>query len=156
MKENYPKIYLYKRIVQAKLFIDGNYSDNIDLDNISDEAYFSKFHFIRLFKKIYGKTPHQYLTRVRIDKAKELLQKEVSVTDTCFAVGFDSITSFTGLFKRYTKIPPSEYLVQYKKRKEQIKEVPLQFIPNCFAEQKGWTNSPGKPGEEKSNFQEAD
>src|SRR5690348_8350240 len=137
MKDNYPKIYLYKRIVQAKLFIDGHYSDNIDLDNISDEAYFSKFHFIRLFKTVYGKTPHQYLTRVRIDKAKEFLQNEVSVTDTCFAVGFDSITSFTALFKKYTKLPPSEYLQQYKKRKEQIKEVPLQFIPNCFAEQKG-------------------
>ena len=152
MKENYPKIYLYKRIVQAKLFIDDHYSEDIDLDNISDEAYFSKFHFIRLFKNIYGKTPHQYLTRVRIDKAKELLQNETSVTDTCFAVGFGSITSFTGLFKKYTKLPPSEYLQQYKKRKEQIKEIPLQFIPNCFAEQKGWT----KGSSENSNFQEAE
>src|SRR5438477_11634490 len=109
MTENYPKIYLYKRIVQAKLFIDTNFSDDIDLDNIADEAYFSKFHFIRLFKIIYGKTPHQYLTRVRIENAKELLQKEISVTETCFAVGFDSITYFTGLFKRFANICPSEY-----------------------------------------------
>ena len=139
MIEKYPKIYLYKRIVQAKLFIDTHFSENIDLDNISDEAYFSKFHFIRLFKTIYGKTPHQYLTRVRIENAKELLQNEISVSDVCFAVGFDSISSFTALFKRYTKLSPSEYSRQLKKRKEQIKRAPLQFIPTCFAEQKGWT-----------------
>ena len=146
MIEKYPKIYLYKRIVQAKLFIDTHFSENIDLDNISDEAYFSKFHFIRLFKTIYGKTPHQYLTTVRIENAKELLQNEISVSDVCFAVGFDSISSFTALFKRYTKLSPSEYSRQLKKRKEQIKRAPLQFIPTCFAEQKGWT--------EKSNFEE--
>ena len=136
---DYPKIYLYKRIVQAKLFIDTHFSENIDLDNISDEAYFSKFHFIRLFKNIYGKTPHQYLIRVRIENAKELLQKETSVSDTCFAVGFDSISSFSGLFKKYTKLSPLAYQQYYKKRREQIKKAPLQFIPNCFAEQKGWT-----------------
>ncbi|MFN2440773.1 MAG: helix-turn-helix transcriptional regulator, partial [Chitinophagaceae bacterium] len=57
MTANYPKIYLYRRIVRAKLFIDDNYSENIDLDNIADEACFSKFHFARQFKKIYSKTP---------------------------------------------------------------------------------------------------
>jgi AraC-like DNA-binding protein len=146
MEENYPKIYLYKRIVQAKLFIDTQFSDDIDLDNIADEAYFSKFHFIRLFKTIYGKTPHQYLTRVRIESAKELLQKDTSVTETCFSVGFESITSFTALFRKYTKLCPSEYQQQFKKRRTQIVRSPLQFIPNCFAEQKGWTKN--------SNFQE--
>lgn len=64
--EHYPKVYLYKRIVQAKLFIDQHYAKPIDVSNISDEASFSKFHFLMRFKKIYGKTPHQYLTRVRI------------------------------------------------------------------------------------------
>lgn len=47
-------------MVQAKLFIDFNYAESIDISNIADEACFSKFHFIRLFKKIYGRTPHQY------------------------------------------------------------------------------------------------
>jgi AraC-like DNA-binding protein len=70
--ELYPRVYLYRRIVQAKLFIDSKYADKIDLDNISDEACFSKFHFIRLFNSIYGKTPHQYLTFVRIEKAQQL------------------------------------------------------------------------------------
>ncbi|MCU7550883.1 AraC family transcriptional regulator [Chitinophagaceae bacterium LB-8] len=145
MKSDFPKIYIYKRIVQAKLFIDTHFDDCIDLNNIADEAYFSKFHFIRLFKTIYGKTPHQYLTKVRIENAIRLLQKGMSVTDVSFFVGFTSVSSFTDLFKRYTKMSPSAYQRQFMEKQEQIKTDPLQFIPACFAEQKGWT--------QKSNFQ---
>lgn len=132
--------------MKAKLFIDNNYSSNIDLNNIADEAYFSKFHFIRLFKSIYGRTPHQYLTYVRLEKAKHYLRSDFTVTDTCFKVGFDSITSFTGLFKKYEGQTPSAYQQWYRQRQEQIKTQPLGFIPHCFATQKGWT--------ENSNFQE--
>ena len=81
----YPKVYLYKRIVQAKLFIDSNYANKIDIDNICDEACFSKFHFIRVFKKVYGKTPHQYLTSVRIENAKLLFKEDNAVTEVCYA-----------------------------------------------------------------------
>jgi AraC-like DNA-binding protein len=139
MAENYPKIYLYKRIVQAKLFIDMHYDEEIDLDNISDEAHFSKFHFIRLFKSIYQRTPHQYLIYVRIEKAKDLLQQGLSVTDVCYKIGFSSITSFTGLFKKLIRRSPSVYQQEYLERQAQIRKAPLQFIPNCFAENKGWT-----------------
>ena len=145
-KELYPKIYLYKRIVQAKLFIDNNFAENIDLNNIADEACFSKFHFIRLFKKIYTRTPHQYLTRVRIEKAKLLLSKDFAVSEVCYAVGFDSISSFTGLFKRAVALTPSAYQKQQSKLQADTLKTPLKFIPNCFAENKGWTKN--------SNFQE--
>ncbi|GAA4397444.1 hypothetical protein GCM10023187_06910 [Nibrella viscosa] len=136
MNDTYPKIYLYKRIVQAKLFIDSHFGEALDLNNIADEAYFSKFHFIRLFKTIYGKTPHQYLTSVRIEKAKLHLQQGTSVTETCFLVGFDSLSSFTGLFRRYLNVSPSVYQQQYHERQKLIKQQPLRFIPNCFVEQK--------------------
>jgi len=137
--EQYPKIYLYKRIVQAKLFIDNNHADKIDLDNISDEAYFSKFHFIRLFKTIYGKTPHQYLTAVRIEKAIQLLGANKPVTEACFSVGFDSVSSFSGLFKRIVGVSPSTYLAEQQQMKAQISKTPLAFVPSCFAFQHGWT-----------------
>ena len=57
MKEEaqYPKVYLYRRIVQAKLFIDTHYNEQIVLDDIADEAALSRFHFMRLFKNSYGK-----------------------------------------------------------------------------------------------------
>jgi AraC-like DNA-binding protein len=149
MKEvNYPKVYLYRRIVQAKIFIDQNYAEQIDLDNISDEAYFSKFHFIRLFKKVYGKTPHQYLTYVRIEKAKLLLQEPKPVSDVCFEIGFNSISSFTGLFKKVVGQTPSDYSLEQKHRQQEIRQKPLGYIPGCWAEIKGW--------KQKSNFQEVE
>ncbi|HEX7902228.1 MAG TPA: AraC family transcriptional regulator [Chitinophagaceae bacterium] len=144
--EQYPKVYLYRRIVQAKIFIDNNYADKIDLANISDEAFFSKFHFIRLFKTIYGKTPHQYLTSVRIEKALQLLRADKPVTEVCFLVGFDSLTSFSGLFKRFIGVSPLTYLTKQQKLKSQINKTPLAFVPGCYAHQNGWL--------ENSNFEE--
>src|SRR5436309_14358793 len=95
-----PKLELYRRIVQAKLFIDSNFAEPIDADEIADEACYSKFHFIRTFKSIYGRTPHQYLTHVRIERAKQMLEQGVYVTEACFDVGFDSLGSFNVLIKR--------------------------------------------------------
>lgn len=147
LNDDYPKVYLYRRIVRAKLFIDERYGDKIDVDNIADEAFFSKFHFIRLFKKAYGKTPHQYLTFVRIEKAKELLQSSLSITDICFSVGFDSVTSFVVLFRRMVGLTPTLYRQEQLKKKSEITQLPLRFVPNCLAEANGWI--------EKSNFGEA-
>ena len=146
--EQFPKIYLYRRTVQAKLFIDTHFADNINLDNIADEAFFSKFHFMRLFKITYGKTPHQYLTSVRIEKAKLLLQTNISIADVCFSVGFSSVSSFTGLFKRTTAITPFVYQQQQLIRNTEISNTPLKYIPNCFAESLLWRET------KNSNFKE--
>ena len=56
-ESTYPRSYLYRRIVLAKLYIDANYAENINLDLVAGEAHFSKYHFIRLFKQAYSKTP---------------------------------------------------------------------------------------------------
>lgn len=144
---HYPKIYLYRRIVQAKLFIDKFYADKIDLDNISDEAHFSKFHFIRLFKSIYGKTPHQYLTKVRVDRAQQFLQQDKPVSEVCFLVGYDSVSTFSGLFTKIVGKTPSEFQYADKLRRKSIHSEPMAFVPSCYAFMHGWT--------ENSNFEEA-
>ena len=137
-KELYPKAYLYRRVVYAKLFIDNHFAEKIDLGNIADEAFFSKYHFIRLFSGIYKRTPYQYLSLVRIEKAKQLLITEMDVAQVCYAVGFESVSSFTGLFKRMTGQTPAVYQAAQRKRIKAIAIAPLKFIPNCFAEKKGW------------------
>jgi AraC-like DNA-binding protein len=131
--EPYPKVYLYRRIVQAKLFMDAHYAKPIDLDNIADEAYFSKFHFIRLFKMAYGRTPHQYLTYVRIQRACMLLEEGRAVSDACLEVGFDSLSTFSGLFKRIMGCPPSVYQARQMLIQSEMQTAPLKFVPNCFA-----------------------
>lgn len=138
INEQYPLLYFYKRLVQAKIFIDTHYADPIDLNNIADEAYFSKFHFIRKFKNIYRKTPHQYLISVRIERSMELLKAGFSVSDACYAVGFESVSSFSRLFKRITGATPSAYYMQQQEIKAKMVLVPLSFIPACFAEKNGW------------------
>ncbi len=145
-REPYPKVYLYRRIVYAKLFIDAHYADNIDLDNIAGEAAFSKYHFIRLFSVTYKKTPYQYLSHVRIEKAKDLLKTDMAVAEVCYAVGFESVSSFTGLFKRLTGSTPAAYQSQQHQKLKAMAKAPLQFIPNCFAEKNGWKAN--------SNFEE--
>jgi AraC-like DNA-binding protein len=138
-KDLYPKVYLYRRIVYAKLFIDTHFAEKIDLDNIADEAFFSKFHFIRLFNDIYKKTPHQYLSFTRIEKAKQLLKSGLPVAQVCYAVGFESVSSFTGLFKRLVSQTPAVYQQQERRRIAAMTKTPLKFIPNCFLEEKvGW------------------
>ena len=138
IKDPYPKVYLYRRIVQSKLFIDTHFAEDINLNNIAGEALFSKFHFIRLFKKTYGKTPHQYLTYVRVEKAKQFLQTHGPVSDVCYSVGFDSISSFTNLFKRLVGTTPSAFQDHQLALKADIAKSPLKYVPNCFVEKNGW------------------
>lgn len=136
----YPRQYLYRRVVRAKLYIDAHFSGPIDLDNIADEACFSKFHFVRLFREIYGRTPHQYLTDVRIRRAKELLCQGATVARACYSVGFDSISSFTGLFKRRVGSTPAAFQRAELKKQAELGERPIKFVPNCFAEKRGWAD----------------
>jgi AraC-like DNA-binding protein len=111
-KNLYPKPYLLAQIIRSKKFIDDNYTNNISLDDIAGEAFFSKFHFIRLFKKYYGVTPHQYLTRVRVAGSKKLLQSGMAISTVCYEVGFESVPSFTKLFKAITGTTPFAYQIK--------------------------------------------
>lgn len=136
-QDPYPDFFLYRRLVLAKLFIDAHYGEKINIDNIADEAYCSKFHFIRLFKKTYGNTPHQYLIQVRIDRAKQLLKKDLPVSDACFGVGFESISSFKALFKKVVGLTPTAYRDQHRALTEAILKQPTRYIPGCFVEKSG-------------------
>jgi AraC-like DNA-binding protein len=125
---------IYQRIATAKIFIDENYYESIGLDEISKQAFLSRFHFHRLFTKIYRSTPHQYLTQKRIEKAKQLLAENKAINDVCSEVGFESIGSFSALFKKEIGFAPTYYRnIAWLKKQEQKKQ-PKKFIPHCFIE----------------------
>jgi len=125
---------MYRRIVEAKHFMDQNFKENIDLDKISDQANFSKFHFLRIFKSAFGMSPYQYLTELRLKQAKELLKDENRISTVCFELGFESIQSFSKLFKKHFAESPSSYQKRLHTTKVKMESNPRSFIPSCFAE----------------------
>src|SRR6478672_9586450 len=125
---------LYSRIVAAKVFMDENYQEPLNLEEISRKAFLSRYHFHRLFSQVYKKTPHQYLTSRRMDKARELLSENKQVSEVCSEVGFESLGSFSVLFKKEIGFAPQYYRNMAWLKKQQAKEQPRKFIPHCFIE----------------------
>ena len=96
-------------VISIRNYIKNNYDTDLNLDLLSNVQFVSKFHLLRLFKKYYGLTPKQYLIDIRIKKSKEHLTNGMSVTETCFAIGFESLGSFSTLFKIKTGKSPTEF-----------------------------------------------
>jgi AraC-like DNA-binding protein len=113
----------FVRLVRARDAIHSRYGEPLSLDQLAREAALSPFHFLRLFRRAFGETPHQYLTRVRIEAAKRLLLDDVPVTDVCFEVGFQSLGSFSSLFHKYVGHAP----ITYRERAQAKRQ-----IPGCF------------------------
>ena len=105
-------------IITAKNYIDQNFDKTLNLDVLAINHFTSKYHLLRLFKRYYGQTPRQYLIDKRIEKSKENLATGMSVTETCFAVGFESLGSFSSLFKRKIGKSPTEFKKQQFSRSE--------------------------------------
>jgi transcriptional regulator GlxA family with amidase domain len=83
--------------------------DDAPVSQVARSAGISPFHFIRQFDALFGETPHQFRTRARLDRAKQLLRTGASVTETCMELGFSSVGSFSGLFARRVGVTPSAF-----------------------------------------------
>jgi transcriptional regulator GlxA family with amidase domain len=104
--------------------MDRDYTQRLTIDDLARRARMSKFHFIRAFKVETGQTPHQYLRALRIERAKHLLETTPApVTDICEQIGFESLGSFSALFRRLTGESPAAYRAAHRR---QI------YIPSCF------------------------
>ncbi len=87
-----------------------SWGDPVHLEEVARQACLSTYHFHRLFCEVFRETPNQYLQRKRLVNARRLLERsEQSVTDICLEVGFESVTSFSGLFRRNFGCSPREY-----------------------------------------------
>jgi AraC-like DNA-binding protein len=116
---------LHERLWRARRYIDECYDLPLDLTEISKQACLSRYHFLRLFRDTFDTTPHQYLIHRRIEKAKELLRvRSLSVTDVCFEVGFQSLGSFSALFRKCVGDAP----IKYRRRERES----LRKVPGCF------------------------
>lgn len=104
-------------IAKAKDYIRENYSRDISLEDVSEHVYLSSGYFSKLFKQHTGENYIDYLIRVRMDKAKELLeQTRYKTYDIGESVGYTNTKYFLRLFKKYTGMTPSEYRNLYSGR----------------------------------------
>ena len=99
-----------KRLSCVIDYIEMNYQNQITLDEIANEAGFSKFHFTRFFKDMTGVTFLNYLNNFRITKVEEaLLNTEISITNIAMKSGFKNIKTFNRVFKNIKGCSPMEY-----------------------------------------------
>lgn len=91
-------------------YLQKNYEKDIPLDLLAQWAGLSKFYFARTFKRVTGLTYKTYLARIRVSKAKEMLEKEdLSITEISRAVGYKDLTHFERVFQRFVGKTPSAY-----------------------------------------------
>ena len=98
---------LYRRLHRARDFIASCYAEPLTVDDVARVAALSRFHLHRAFRRAFGITPMQFLQQRRLEVARALLARGERVTDTCYAVGFESLGSFSALFRRRFGHPPS-------------------------------------------------
>ena len=123
----------------ARRLLDRHYDTPITIQQLSREAALSPYHLIRLFRRIYKQTPHQYLIQQRIAKAKELLRTtDLPITEICAEVGFESLGSFSALFRKVVGLSPSAY------RASCNPAFPPAYIPLCVCLLHGLDDSPDR------------
>jgi AraC family transcriptional regulator len=99
-----------RRATRAALWIEANSQEAIDLDAAAAQAGLSSFHFLRVFSRVFGLTPHQYLIRRRLGHAARLLADDtMPITELAFHVGFGDLSNFVRSFGQAAGLSPSQF-----------------------------------------------
>jgi AraC-like DNA-binding protein len=99
-----------RHLLRAKDLADARYAEPLTVDDLARAAGLSRAHFGRKFRRAFGESPHAYLLTRRLERAAALLRStDRSVAETCFAVGLQSVGSFTSSFTRAFGRSPTAY-----------------------------------------------
>ncbi|MGD8199512.1 helix-turn-helix domain-containing protein [Ornithinimicrobium sp. W1679] len=116
---------------RARDHVDRHFHEPLDLETLAGVAGLSKFHFLRLFSRTYGRTPGVYLSERRVERAQDLLRgANLTVTEVCHAVGFSSLGSFSSRFRDITGESPSQFQRRYA-------ALGAPRIPGCYVFMRG-------------------
>ena len=121
------------RLCRARDLLRDTHDRTLTIEEVARDATLSPFHFIRLFRTVFGETPHQFRIQARVDRAKQLLAlSDYSVTDVCMEVGFTSLGSFSDLFARRVGVAPSVYRRQIRSIMAVPGALPKAVTPGCL------------------------
>jgi AraC-like DNA-binding protein len=103
-----------RHLLRARDLADARYVEALSVDDLARAARLSRAHFSREFRRAFGESPHAYLLTRRLERAAALLRTtDRSVAEICFAVGLQSVGSFTSSFTRTYGLPPTAYRAAY-------------------------------------------
>jgi transcriptional regulator GlxA family with amidase domain len=133
-----PSASTLRKLCRIRDLIRCCHGETLSLEQLSAEADLSTYHFLRSFRKAFGETPHAFLTRVRLSRAKELLTvSSRPVTEICFDVGFTSLGSFSTLFRREFGESPASFRRKVRAWVSVPGRYPWAFVPFCFGQHFG-------------------
>lgn len=102
---------VYRRLLLVYEWLHDDPAKQANLDQLANMAAMSPFHFLRSFKRAFGQAPHQMQLKLRVEKAKALMQTQaMPITELAFSLGFEDLSSFSHAFKKATGSSPSTYL----------------------------------------------
>ena len=123
----------FRRLCRARDLLAAQYQSQIFLETAAREACLSPFHFHRLFRATFGETPHDFLTRRRMDRARHLLASgEMTVTEVCLEVGYSSLGSFSAKFQSLTGLPPTQYQREIRRVFGYQRPWKIMLVPACY------------------------
>ncbi len=108
----------FAQVRQSKILMETHFAEAVDLDALASAACMSRFHYVRVFRQMYGVTPRHYLRDLRITKAKALIQAGIPITQVCGDVGYESLPTFSSVFKKCTGFSPKAYQQRHKSNLE--------------------------------------
>lgn len=126
--------YKFARLNAGRDYIADNYPSSLNLSSAAKYSNMSPYHFLRVFKQVYGETPNEFLIRLRMKKAKSMLITEnFSVSEVCERVGYISLGSFSSLFCKQVGMAPTSYRRKLWSLSTEAFHFPSQAIPACYA-----------------------
>ena len=123
----------FRRLCRGRDLLASEYRSRVFLAQAAREACLSEFHFHRVFCATFGETPHDFVTRLRMDQARQMLASERSVTEVCFEVGYESLGSFSSKFRAQFGRSPAEFQSEMRRIFGYHAPWRVLMIPRCFA-----------------------
>lgn len=100
----------HRAVMRAREFLETHYAENLSLEQLAQIAHLSPYHFIRVFRQMVGLPPHAYLTQVRVERAKTLLEQGIPIVQVAADTGFVDQSHLTRRFKRIVGVTPGQYV----------------------------------------------
>lgn len=110
-----PKNHGDKEICEAQNYIESNYRNKISIDEVSNVSKLTKRTFIRRFKNATKQTPLNYIQKVKVERAKQMLESErKTFEEIAFDLAYEDVNAFRKIFIKFTGISPRKYKARYK------------------------------------------